>query len=339
MFANMEEFFAKNKLLLAPMAGVTDEAMRALCLEHGASLTYTEMVSAKALSFANEKTRQLLRTAPGERRVAVQIFGHEPAVMAAQAAWVQEQMGESLACIDVNMGCPARKIVSKGDGSALMREPDLAAETVRSVREAVSVPVTVKFRRGWAEGEETAPEFARRMEQAGAAAVAVHGRFSQQLYRGSADWGAIARVKAAVSVPVVGNGDVKRGEDALRMLNETGCDAVMIGRGAQGNPWIFSEARAALAGEPVPARPTVDEKLDMARRHARLLAQREGGSNIVRMRKHACWYMAGVPRGAEARARINAAVTLEDFEEVFSAVLAVTREYEAAGFCMSNTGL
>lgn len=335
----MKDFFAENKLLLAPMAGVTDEAMRALCLEHGASLTYTEMVSAKALSFANEKTRLLLRTAPGEERVAVQIFGHEPVVMAAQAAWVEEQMGDALACIDVNMGCPARKIVTKGDGSALMKTPELAAEIVAALKAAVAVPVTVKFRRGWAEGEETAPEFARRMEQAGADAMAVHGRFSQQLYRGSADWGAIARVKEAVSVPVVGNGDVKHGEDAARMLAETGCDAVMIGRGAQGNPWVFSEARAALAGDSVPARPTVDEKIAMAGRHARLLAQREGGSSIVRMRKHACWYLAGVPRGAEARARVNACVTLEDFEAVFADVLAVAREYEAAGFFMNNTGL
>lgn len=334
----MKDFFSQNKLLLAPMAGVTDEAMRSLCVEHGASLTYTEMVSAKALSFANEKTRGLLRTAPGETQVAVQIFGHEPDVMAAQAAWVEGSMGDELLCIDINMGCPARKIVSKGDGSALMKDPALAASIVASVKAAVSVPVTVKFRRGWELGVELAPEFAKRMEQAGADAVAVHGRFSLQMYQGCADWGVIERVKQAVSIPVIGNGDVRKGEDAARMLEATGCDAVMIGRGAQGNPWVFSEACAALAGEPVPLRPTVDEKVAMARRHARLLAEREG-RNIVRMRKHASWYTAGVPRGSEARARINACVTLDDFEAVFDEIIAVTREYEAAGFYMNNTGL
>lgn len=316
----MFEFFQQHRLLLAPMAGVSDEAFRTLCREQGADLTYTEMVSAKGLSFANEKTRHLLRLAPGEDQVAVQLFGHEPDTMAAQAAWIEQEMGASLAYLDVNMGCPARKIVSKGDGSALMKDPELAAAIVRAVRAAVSCPVTVKFRRGWAEGVETAPEFARRMEDAGAMALAVHGRYAEQLYRGSADWGVIARVKAAVSVPVIGNGDVKRGADAVAIVQRTGCDAVMIARGAEGNPWVFAQAKAALAGKNEPSAPTVGERIAMARRHARLLSQREG-KNIVRMRKHAMWYMAGLPGAAAARGKINACVSVEDFDLVFDELL------------------
>ena len=312
----MYEFFQNHRLILAPMAGVTDEAMRALCREQGADMAFTEMVSAKGLSYSNEKTRHLLRLAPGEKQVAVQLFGHEPRVMAEQAAWIESTMGDSLAYLDINMGCPARKIVSKGDGSALMRSPDLAAQIVTAVKGAVEHPVTVKFRRGFHQDEETAPDFAKRMEEAGACAVAVHGRYAEQLYRGCADWGVIARVKQAVSIPVVGNGDVKTGADAVAMTEETSCDAVMIARGAEGNPWIFAQAKAALAGKPEPAAPSVFERLAMARRHAHLLAEREG-RNIVRMRKHAMWYMAGLPGAACARGKINACVTPEDFDEVF----------------------
>ncbi len=317
---DMHEFFQGHRLILAPMAGVTDEAMRALCREQGADMAFTEMVSAKGLSYANEKTRHLLRLAPGEKQVAVQLFGHEPRVMAEQAAWIESTMGTSLAYLDINMGCPARKITSKGDGSALMRTPELAAQIVSAVKGAVSRPVTVKFRRGYFQDEETAPEFARRMEEAGADAVTVHGRFAEQLYRGSADWGVITRVKEALSIPVVGNGDVKTGADAVAITRETGCDAVMIARGAEGNPWVFAEAKAALAGKPEPTAPTVPERLAMARRHAHLLAEREG-RNIVRMRKHAMWYMAGLPGAACARGKINACVTPEDFDAVFDELL------------------
>lgn len=317
---DMHEFFAGHRLLLAPMAGVTDEAFRSLCREQGADLTYTEMVSAKGLSFANEKTRHLLDLAPGEDVVAVQLFGHEPEVMASQAAWIEQEMGSHLAYIDINMGCPARKIVTKGDGSALMRDPNLASAIVSAVRGAVEHPVTVKFRRGWDLGDETAPAFARRMEDAGACALAVHGRFAQQLYRGSAEWDCIARVKRAVSIPVVGNGDVRCGRDACAIVEHTGCDAVMIGRAAEGNPWLFAQAAAALEGRPEPAAPTAALRIDMARRHARLLAQREG-RNIVRMRKHAAWYMAGLPGAAVARGKINACVSVEDFDAVFDELL------------------
>ena len=326
----MHEFFQKHRLLLAPMAGVSDEAFRALCREQGADLAFTEMVSAKGLSYANEKTRHLLALAPGEDQVAVQLFGHEPDTMAAQAAWIEQEMGESLAYLDVNMGCPARKIVSKGDGSALMREPGLAASIVRAIRAAVAHPVTVKFRRGWAMGAETAPDFARRMEDAGACAVAVHGRFAEQLYRGSADWDVVARVKEAVDVPVIGNGDVRSGADAVALTARTGCDAVMIARGAEGNPWVFAQAKAALAGVPEPPAPDARERIAMARRDARLLARREG-KNLVRMRKHAMWYLAGLPGAAAARAKINACVSVEDFDRVFDELLAFLGGHEQEG--------
>lgn len=323
---SMFDFFSERRLLLAPMAGVSDEAFRTLCREQGADLTYTEMVSAKGLSYANEKTRHLLHLAEGEDQVAVQLFGHEPDVMADQARWVEQEMGETLAYLDINMGCPARKIISKGDGSALMKTPDLAAAIVRAVSAAVEHPVTVKFRRGWVEGDETCVEFARRMEDAGAVAVAVHGRYALQLYRGRADWDAIARVKAAVSIPVVGNGDVKSGADAVALVERTGCDAVMIARAAEGNPWVFAQCKAALAGEPEPAKPSVEERIAMARRHARLLAEREG-RNIVRMRKHAMWYMTGLPGAAAARAKINACVSVEDFDRVFDELLEIAGSY------------
>lgn len=324
----MKGLFGTYRVILAPMAGVSDIALRSLCREQGADMTFTEMVSAKGLSYANEKTRHLLDLAPGETHVAVQLFGHEPDTMAAQAAWIEDALQGALAWLDVNMGCPVRKIAGKGDGAALMRDPELAASIVQEVSRAVSHPVTCKFRRGFAQGHETAVEFAKRMEQAGAAAVTVHGRFAEQMYRGSADWGVIARVKDAVEIPVVGNGDVTCGADAVRMAEETRCDAVMIARAAEGNPWVFADVQATLEGRSHTA-PTVRERLDMARRHAALLEQREG-RNIVRMRKHAAWYVTGLPGAAKARALFNECTTFEEFGRVFDLLeeTACSRETE-----------
>ena len=310
------------------MAGVSDVAFRTVCSELGADLTFTEMVSAKGLSYANQKTRNLLDLAEGEKRVGVQLFGHEPETLATQAAWVEQAMGESLAYLDVNMGCPARKIVTKGDGSALMNEPELAAKIVSEVKKAVTCNVTAKFRRGWRMGEETCVDFAKRLEQAGVDAVTVHGRYAEQLYHGKADWSSIARVKAAVHVPVVGNGDVKCGQDAFELVDETNCDAVMIARGAQGNPWIFAEAQAALDGKPIPTPPSTQQRLALARRHAYLLAQRDG-RNLSRMRKHAMWYVTGLPGATKARGMLSTCSTLEEFYAVFDELEARANAHDA----------
>ena len=322
----MRAFLKEHRVILAPMAGVSDEAFRQICIEQGAQLTYTEMISAKGLSYANERTRHLLTLAPNETQVAVQLFGHEPDTLAQQAAWIEDELGEKLAYIDVNCGCPARKIVSKGDGSALMKDPALAAAIVSAIVRAVRCPVTVKFRRGWAEDKETAPEFAQRMEAAGASALTVHGRYAQQMYRGTSCRDTIARVCEAVAIPVIGNGDIKSGDDALTTLEETGCEAVMIARAAEGNPWIFAQVRAALEGKPEPPAPTVEERLQQARQHAELLAAREG-RNIVRMRKHAQWYCAGLPGASAARGRLSTCSTLEDFNDVFDELLATARAH------------
>ena len=298
------------------MAGVGDAVFRRLCLELGAQLTYTEMVSAKALSYANEKTTHLLDLAPNEEKVSVQLFGHEPDTMADQAKWVENVMGERLFSIDINMGCPARKIAGKGDGSALMRDPLLASRIIESVARAVNVPVTVKFRRGFEQGNETALEFALMAQESGAAAVAVHGRYAQQFYRGTADWGIICRIKQALSIPVVGNGDVVDGASAKAMLDQTGCDAVMVGRASQGNPWVFRDIASVLAGGQGCDEPTAEQKMSLATRHAKLLSQ-ISGVNIVRMRKHAMWYLAGMKDAAVFRRQVNDAVSYEDFESIF----------------------
>lgn len=322
----LTNFLNQHKVLLAPMAGVSDVAMRSLSLACGADLAYTEMVSSKALDYHNKKTQRLLTCAPGETQVAVQLFGHEPSTLARSAAWIEDVLGESLAYIDINMGCPARKIHTKGDGSALMRQPQLAACIVRECERAISHPVTIKFRRGFFQGEEIAVDFAQRMEDAGVSACAVHGRYAQQMYKGESDRGVIARVKAAVSIPVIGNGDIQNASDALRMFRETNCDSIMIARAARGNPWIFSSIKAALQNEVPPALPTPEQRLEMARTHAQLLAKYQENS-MCRMRKHAMWYVTGLPGASNARAHINRCVTLNDFNCVFNELIERAQNY------------
>lgn len=301
------------------MAGITDIVFRQLCKEHGADLTFTEMVSAKGLSYANDKTRHLIDIAPAEDKVAIQLFGHEPETMAREAEWVNNQLGNRLALIDVNMGCPARKIVKKGDGSALMKDPGLAAGIIASIKQTVDAPVTAKFRRGYYEGEETAVEFAKTLEQAGVDAVTVHGRFATQMYRGSSDRECIARVKENVSVPVVGNGDVQNAEDALRMSEETGCDAIMIARAALGNPWVFKDVKRVFDSrreeEATTFAPTTKDRLFMMERHAKMLEESDN-LNVKKMRKLAPFYIKGIDGAAKARAALSQCSTYEDFKAV-----------------------
>lgn len=318
---NMYEFLGTHPLILAPMAGVSDMVYRQLCLEQGASLTFTEMVSAKGLQYGGQKTRDLLSVGDDEEEVGVQLFGHEPDTMAAQAVTVEEILGDRLAYLDINMGCPARKIITKGDGASLMECPKEAAAIVSAVSQAASVPVTCKFRRGFEEGHETAVEFAKLMETSGAAMVTVHGRYAKQMYRGQADWDVISRVKQAVSIPVIGNGDVVDADSYLALRHQTGCDAVMIARGSQGNPWIFAQCKAAYEGRPVPALPSFEERLAMCKRHAKMLADIHGG-RIVMMRTHAMHYLHGMPGASVARKMLAGCVTYEDFAFVLDQLLA-----------------
>lgn len=312
-------------VVLGPMAGVTEAPFRGICKRMGAGLTYTEMISAKGLHYNPDAavSRALLTFDPAEIPCAVQLFGSEPALMADRAAWVLAEYGDDVACIDINMGCPVTKIVSNGEGSALMRTPELAAEIVAHVAGAVPVPVTVKFRAGWDAGSVNAVEFALQMEAAGAAAVCVHGRTRQQFYHGTADWGVIAAVKAAVGVPVIGSGDVSSAADALAMFDRTGVDAVMVARGAQGNPWIFREARALIDRGETLGPPAALERVDMAREHARALVAFAGEHAVTRMRKHVGWYITGMPGASRLREQVNYVTS----SAALDALLAGYREY------------
>lgn len=308
-----------NPFILAPMAGVTDAASRLLAKEMGCALVYTEMVSAKGLVYENEHTEEMLYTAKEERPVAIQIFGSDPMFMA-KAAQMVEKTGMA-DIIDINMGCPAPKVVKGGDGSALMRDPALAYEVMRAVVDAVHLPVTVKFRKGWDANSVNAVEIACLAERAGVSAVAVHGRTREQYYSGSCDPAVIADVVKAVSIPVIGNGDIRTPQDAVRMMDKTGCQAVMIGRASEGNPWIFREMKHYWeTGELLP-KPTVVERCAMIRRHLALQMKQKGDYIGLReMRKHAAWYTKGLPDSAQFRQKINQAETKQEFLQLVDAL-------------------
>jgi len=305
----------KGNLTLGPMAGVTDFAFRGVCRTLGAALTTTEMVSAKALTYHDEKTKELLYIPPDEHPSAAQIFGHEPEVMAEAAQMALEFSGADM--LDINMGCPVGKIVKSGDGSALMKTPELAAKIVERVKAAVRVPVTVKFRKGWDNGSANAVEFAKLMEQAGADAVAVHGRTRAQMYAGRANWHMIRAVRQAVSIPVIANGDVFTPEDAAHILRYTGCELAMVGRGSFGNPWLFQQGQAAIDGREIPALPPLSERIELAETQIVTLASRLGEHRACMEARHQLpWYLHGIPHSAVYRQELTQVNTLEDIHRV-----------------------
>lgn len=317
--------YAEQPFLLAPMAGVTDAAYRIMCRRRGARLAFTEMVSVAGLAYASDKTWRLVIPADEEPQICVQLFGSKPEQFERAVAAVQERVGERLTLIDINMACPARKVITKGEGSALMEDPDRAEEIVRACVRAAHVPVTVKLRTAFKTGERTAPALARRLEQAGVSAIAVHGRTAKQLYTGTADWSVIDEVARAVSVPVIGSGDVFTVEAAARMLAETAATAVFVARGSYGNPWIFEDAqRLALDGVPAPEHGPL-ERLDALREHLGLV--HEHLPLMARARTFATWYLKGMPHAAAWRGRVVQCTTYEEFMALVDEIEADVRAH------------
>lgn len=296
----------KTPVLLAPMAGVTDRTCRRIYADFGVGLSFTEMVSSRGLYHKDPKTRVLLEHTPEEGLVGAQLFGNEPEVMAHAATVVEEQF--SLALVDINMGCPVRKIVQNGDGSALMKSPERAEQVAAAVVRATTLPVTVKIRLGWDDASRNAVEVAKRLESVGVAAITVHGRTREQLYMGRADWQGIAAVKRAVSIPVIGNGDVTDALSAREMLDTTGCDAVMVGRGIMGNPWLITEINTYLKTGQIPPPPDLAERMRILRLHAKgLLADKGEHLGVLELRKWVPWYLKGLPHSAKIREAVNRA--------------------------------
>ena len=314
MNARIGNIDIQDKLILAPMAGVTDLPFRLLCKEQGCDVLYTEMVSAKAMYYNNKNTAPLLALDVKEHPIGLQLFGSEPYLMGEMAKRV-EAIGFDF--VDINMGCPVPKVFRNGEGSALMQNPKLAGEIVQAIVKAVAIPVTVKMRKGVDEEHVNAVELAKIVENNGAAAIAVHGRTRSQYYAGAADWGIIRQVKEAVSIPVIGNGDILTAQDALRMKAETGCDAFMIGRGAKGNPWIFHQIKTALQSGTLPDKPPVAEVVDMILRHLdTMIAMKGEFTGIHEMRKHVSWYTVGYPNASKIRGAVNAVETREELVEL-----------------------
>lgn len=308
---NIKDILRENPFVLGPMAGITDSVFRRICREYGCGILFSEMISSKGLYFKDAKTEELLKIYPEEKPVAFQIFGSDPEIMAYAASVLKEREN---AFIDINMGCPVPKVVKSGDGSALLKTPDLVGRIVKAVVKSAGKPVTVKIRIGWDENSINVLEIAKIIEDAGAAAITIHSRTREQFYSGKADWSYIKKVKEILDIPVIGSGDVFSGKDAVRMIEETGCDGVMIARGARGNPWIFNEALRHMGLTDKLINVDLSERVNTAIKHFLLLVEEKGEYVAIReMRKHIGWYFKGIPHATEIRRVIN---TLEKKDEV-----------------------